>query len=40
MKRREFIMLLGGAAHVAARGARAARRADAARRRADGSCRQ
>ena len=35
MKRREFITLLGGAAAVAARSARAAGRADAAGRRAD-----
>ena len=34
MKRREFITLLGGAARVAARRARAAARADAAHRRA------
>ena len=34
MKRREFITLLGGAATVAACGARAAGRADAAHRRA------
>ena len=34
MRRREFITLLGGAACVAARGARAAARADAAHRRA------
>ena len=38
MKRREFITLLGGAARVAARGARAAGRADAAHRRAHGHC--
>ncbi len=36
MRRREFITLLGGAARVAARGARAAGRADAAHRRAHG----
>ena len=34
MRRREFIAVLGGAAAVAARGARAAARADAAHRRA------
>ena len=35
MRRREFITLLGGAAAMAARGARAAARANAARRRAN-----
>ena len=35
MRRREFITLLGGGGGVAARGARAAGRADAAHRRAD-----
>ena len=39
MRRREFITLLGGAAALAARGARAAARADAAHRRAHGPSR-
>jgi hypothetical protein len=36
MRRREFIMLFGGAGGVAARDARAGARPDAADRRADG----